>query len=63
MVVVRRVCVRASVNFFLVSAIKTTFLYQSGSNLHEVFMGTKSQMSLIVSEIRQVAPELLALID
>ena len=53
----------ASVNFFLVGEIETTFLSQSGLNLHEVFMGTRSQMSLIGSEISPVTPELLALKD
>ena len=37
---VHRACVHASVNSFLVSAIETTYLNQSGPNLHEVFMGT-----------------------
>ena len=53
-------CIHVSVNSFLVSAIETTFLNQSGPNLHEVFMGPRSRMSLIVSEIRPViAPEIL----
>ena len=56
-------CVRPSVNFFLVSRIETTFLNQSGPNLHEIFMGTRSRMSSIVSEISPVTPELLALKD
>ena len=58
---VRRACVRASVNSFLVSAIETTFLNQSGPNLHEVFMGTRSRMSSIVSKICPVTPGLLPL--
>ena len=45
------------------SAIETTFLNQSGPNLHEMFMGTRSRMNLIVKEIRPVTPELLALKD
>ena len=53
--------VRASVNSFLVTTIETTFLNQSGPNLHEVFMGTRSQMSLIVSKICPVTPGLLPL--
>ena len=53
--------VRASVNFFLVSAIEITFLNQSGPNLLEGFIDTRSRMSLIVSEIRPVTTELLAL--
>ena len=53
--------VRASINFFLVSAIETTFLNQSGPNLHELLMDTRSCMSLIVSKIRPVTPELLPL--
>ena len=53
--------VRASVNFFLVSAIETTFLNQSGPNLHEVFMATRSRMSSIMSEIHPVTPELMPL--
>ena len=54
---------RASVNFCLVSAIETTFLNQSGPNLHEVFMGIRSRRCLIMSEIRPVTPELLAMKD
>ena len=54
---VRRACVRASDYSFLVSVIETTFLNQYGPNLHEVFMGTRSQMSSIVSEIGPVTPE------
>ena len=53
--------VRASVNSFLVGAIETTFLNQSGPNLHEVFMATRSQMSSIMSEICPVTPELMPL--
>ena len=53
--------VRASVNSFLVSAKETTFLNQSGPNLHEVFMGTRSRMSSIVSEICPITPVLLPL--
>ena len=56
-----RPCVRASVNSFLVSAIETTFLNQTGPNLHEVFMGTRSRMSSIMSEIHPVTPELMPL--
>ena len=50
-----------SVNFFLVSGIETTFLGQSGPNLCEVFMGTRSWINSIMNEIRPVTPELLAL--
>ena len=50
-----------SVNYFLVSGIETTFLNQSGLNLHEVFMGTRSRMRSIVSKIHPVIPELLPL--
>ena len=50
---VRPSCVRPS-TFFLVSTMETTFLNQSGPNLHEVFMGTRSRMSSIVCEIRLV---------
>ena len=56
-----RPCVRMSFNSFLVSAIETTFLNQSGPNLHEVFMATISRMSSIMSEIRPVTPELMPL--
>ena len=56
-----RAYVCASVNSFLVSAIETTFLNQSGPNLHEVFMATRSQMSSIMSEIRPVTLELMPL--
>ena len=44
---------RAFVFFFLVRAIETTFLDQSGPNLHEVFMGTSSWISsvTVMSEI------------
>ena len=46
--------------FFFVSAVETTFLNQSGPNLHEVlFMGTRSRMSSIMSEICPVTPERL----
>ena len=58
---VHHACVRVSFNFFLVSTIETIFLSQSGPNLYEVFMGTRSRNSLIVSKIRPVTPELLAL--
>ena len=40
----------AVLNF--VSAIETTFLNQSGPNLHEVFMATRSRMGSIMSDIR-----------
>ena len=53
--------VRASVNSFLVSAIETIFHNQSGQNLQEVYIGTRSRMSSIVSEIRPVTSELLPL--
>ena len=53
--------VRASVNSILVSAIETTFLNQSGPNLHEVFMATRSPMSSIMSKISPVTPELMPL--
>ena len=45
----------------LVSAKETTFLSQSGPKLHKVFIGTRSQMRSIMSEIRLVAPKLFAL--
>ena len=56
----------SSINFFLVSSIETAFLSQSGPNLHEVFIGTSSRMSLIVSKIRPsnsrvIGPERLKL--
>ena len=54
-------CVRASVNSFLVSAIETIFLNQSGPNLPEVFMATRSRMSSIMSKIRPVTPKLMPL--
>ena len=59
-------CVLASVvcmieTTFLVCMIETTFLNQSGPNLHEVFMGTKSQMSSKISKIRPVTPKFLPL--
>ena len=38
-----------SINFFLASAIETTFLNQSGPDLHEVFMGSRSWMRSIMS--------------
>ena len=54
-------CVCACVNFFLVRAIETTFLNQSGPNLHEVLMGIRSQMCLInpPSSSRVIGPEIL----
>ena len=58
-----RLCIPASVNFFLVSGIETTFLDQYGPDLHEVFKGTRSWMSSIMREICPVTPELLALKD
>ena len=45
----------------LVSAIETTFLNQSGPKLHKVFIGTRSQMSVIMSKIGLVTPKLFAL--
>ena len=45
----------------LVSAIETTFLNQSGPKLHKVFIGTRSRMSLIMSEICLVTRKLFAL--
>ena len=45
----------------LVSAIETTFLNESGPKLHKVFIGTRSQKSLIKSEIRLVTLKLFAL--
>ena len=60
---VRHACVRASINLILVSVIETTLLNQSEPNLLGLFMGTRSRMSSIVSEIRPVTPELLALKD
>ena len=45
----------------LVSAIETTFLNQSGHKLHKVFIGTRSQMSSIMSKICPVTPKLFAL--
>ena len=47
--------------FDLVSTIETTFLNQCGPKLHKVFIGTRSQMSSIMSEIGPVARKLLAL--
>ena len=35
----------------LVDVIETTFLNQSGPKLHKVFIGTRSRMSSIISEI------------
>ena len=58
------VCVHASVHpliFFLLSAIETTFLSQSRPNLHKVFMGTRSQMSSIISKICPVVVVVLLL--
>ena len=54
---------RASVNYFLLNAIESTFLHQSESNLLEVLLGIISRMSSIMSEIRLVTLELLALKD
>ena len=45
----------------LVSAIETTFLNQSGPKLHKVFIGTRSRMSLIMSEICLVTQKLFVL--
>ena len=45
----------------LVSAIETTFLNQSGPKLHKVFIGTRSRMSSIMSNIRPVTTKLFAL--
>ena len=45
----------------LVSMIENQFLSQSGPNLHEVFMGTRSRMSSIMSKIRPVTRKLFAL--
>ena len=47
----------AVLNF--VSVIETWFLNQSGPNLHEVFLGTRSRMNSIMSKICQVTRELL----
>ena len=47
-------CMHVSINFFLVSTIETTYLNQSGPILHEVFIGTESRMSSIMSEIHPV---------
>ena len=47
--------------FKLVWVIDTTFLNQSGPKLHKVFIGKRSRMRLIMSEIRLVTWELLAL--
>ena len=47
--------------FDLVSTIETTFLNQSGPKLHKIFIGTRSQMSLIMSKIRPVTRKLFAL--
>ena len=46
-----------------VGTIENTFLNQSGPKFHKVFIGTRSQMSSIVSEISPVTPDLLALKD
>ena len=40
----------------LVSQIESTFLNQSGPKLHKVFIGTRSQINSIMSEIRPVTP-------
>ena len=45
----------------LVSTIETTFLNQSGPNVHKVFIGTRSQMSSIFSGIQPVTRKLFAL--
>ena len=45
----------------LVNVIKTIFLNQSGPKLHKVFIGTRSQMSLIMNKLRPVTPKLFAL--
>ena len=45
----------------LVSVIETKFLNQSEPKLHKVFIGTRSQMSSIMSKIRPVTPKLFAL--
>ena len=45
----------------LVRAIGNTFLNQSGPKLHKVFIGTRSRLSLIMSEIFLVTPKLFAL--
>ena len=45
----------------LVSTIETTFLNQSGPKLHKVFIGTRSQMSSIMSKIRPITPKLFNL--
>ena len=47
--------------FFLLARGETTFLNLSELNLQEVFMGTRSRVSSIVSEIRPETPELLPL--
>ena len=48
-------------NFVFFSAIEIKFLNQSEPSLHEMFMGTRSRMSLILSKIRPVTLDLLAL--
>ena len=58
---IRRAYVHESINSILVSVIETTFLYKSGPKLYEVFMGTRSWMSSIESDIRPVTSELLPL--
>ena len=52
-----------SINIFLVSKRETTIHKLSGLKLQEVFMGTRSQMSALMSKICPVTPELLALKD
>ena len=47
--------------FNLVSRIETTFLNQSGPKLHKIFIGTRSWMSSIKSEIHLVTRELFPL--
>ena len=47
--------------FKLISKIETTFLNQSGPKLHKVFIGTRSRMSLIMSEVFLVKLKLFAL--
>ena len=46
--------------FNLVSAIETTFLNQSRPKMHKVFIGTRSWMSSIMSEICPVKQKLFA---
>ena len=45
----------------LVRPIETTFLKQSGPKLYKVLIGTRSQMSSIMSKIGPVTPKLFAL--